>query len=77
MLPEFDPFGISSEADVTSQAEQSARSVQDTDAEEPNTPLSGAAKTPTKHKFSGRHRRTTSEPTPMDSWQLRSEWPQH
>ena len=73
MLPDFDPFGISNPADVP--AENNSMAAED--AEEPSTPLSGAAKASSKHKFGGRHRRTTSEPTPMDSWQLRSEWPQH
>ncbi len=77
LLPAFDPFGISNQADpeshcVDSQPEQLVGD----DIDEPNTPLSGA-KSVSKHKIGGRHRRTTSEPTPMDSWQLRSEWPQH
>lgn len=74
LLPQFDPFGISDQSvghptDATSQLEGN-----DT-ADEVSTPLAGA-KAP-RHSFGNRHRRTTSEPTPIDSWQLRSEWPQH
>ena len=77
LLPAFDPFGISNQADSEAQSVDShPEHVVGDDMDEPSTPLSGA-KSSTKHKLGGRHRRTTSEPTPMDSWQLRSEWPQH
>ena len=74
MLPDFDPFGIST-TEPAQHNNLSGNTVDD-DPEESTTPLSGAAKAVSKHKYGGRHRRTTSEPTPMDSWQLRSEWPQ-
>ena len=77
LLPAFDPFGISNEAGPES---HSAGGLPEhalcDDMDEPGTPLSGT-KSVSKHKLGGRHRRTTSEPTPIDSWQLRSEWPQH
>ena len=76
MLPAFDPFGISNEPHDQGKGALGA-AAQGDEEDEPSTPLSGAVKTHQKQKFGGRHRRTTSEPTPMDSWQLRSEWPQH
>ncbi len=77
LLPAFDPFGISNQADPESHsADSQPEQLVGDDMDEPNAPLSGA-KSASKHKIGGRHRRTTSEPTPMDSWQLRSEWPQH
>ena len=77
LLPAFDPFGISNQADPESHSVDSLpEHVSNDDMDEPSTPLSGA-KSAAKHKTGGRHRRTTSEPTPMDSWQLRSEWTQH
>ena len=75
MLPDFDPFGISTTTDAP--AQHNNLSEIEEDVEESSTPLSGAARAASKLKYGGRHRRTTSEPTPMDSWQLRSEWPQH
>lgn len=75
MLPDFDPFGISSTTDAPIKHKDLSETMIEEDVEESSTPLSGA-KAASKHKFGGRHRRTTSEPTPMDSWQLRSEWPQ-
>ena len=78
MLPAFDPFGISNEPNEQSKSALGiVEAAQGDEEDEPSTPLSGAIKTQQKHKLGGRHRRTTSEPTPMDSWQLRSEWPQH
>lgn len=73
MLPDFDPFGITSVPDTLAQQNNLSGNVIEDDAEESSTPLSGAAKATLRHKYGGRHRRTTSEPTPMDSWQLRSE----
>lgn len=77
MLPDFDPFGISTTTDVPAQHNNLSGTMIEEDVEESSTPLSGAARAASKVKYGGRHRRTTSEPTPMDSWQLRSEWPQH
>ena len=73
MLPDFDPFGITSPLDAPAQHNNTSGNIMEEDGEESSTPLSGAAKAMSKHKYGGRHRRTTSEPTPMDSWQLRSE----
>ena len=77
MLPDFDPFGISTTTDAPAQDNNLSGTMIEEDDQESSTPLSGAAKAASKLKFGARHRRTTSEPTPMDSWQLRSEWPQH
>lgn len=75
LLPQFDPFGISEQSGMGQQADTSSQHAGNDTADEVSTPLAGT-KAP-RHSFGSRHRRTTSEPTPMDSWQLRSEWPQH
>lgn len=74
LLPQFDPFGISDQS-VGQPMDASSQHTGNDTTDEVSTPLAGA-KAP-RHSFGSRHRRTTSEPTPIDSWQLRSEWPQH
>lgn len=75
LLPEFDPFGIGEQTASSQQGDtKSEHAVHDTQ-EEVTTPLSGGRAA--RHSCGTRHRRTTSEPTPMDSWQSRSDWPSH
>ena len=75
LLPEFDPFGIGEQGASSQQNDRKSEQAVDHTEEEVTTPLSGGRAA--RHSFGTRHRRTTSEPTPMDSWQSRSDWPSH